>query len=128
LHCQGETERLIKDPGENWLFTLKANRPPQHAEVRSWFADPASRSDSEHTTTDADNGRIEVPRHAVSHDVTWMRSDRHHPDKAPMPGLAMLGMAEATVMRDGKTTTVRRHYLSSVAMDATVFAVAVRVH
>jgi hypothetical protein len=34
----------------------------QHAEVRAWFADPASRPDSEHTTTDADNGRIEVRR------------------------------------------------------------------
>ncbi len=45
-----------------------------------------------------------------------------------MPGLAMLGMVEATVTRDGKTTTVRRHYLSSVAMDATAFAAAVRVH
>jgi hypothetical protein len=48
-----------------------------------------------------------------------MLSDRRHPDEAPMPGLAMPGMVEAMVTRDGKTTTVRRHYLSSVAMDAT---------
>lgn len=128
LHCQGETARLIKDRGGDWLFTLKANRPSQHAEVRAWFADPASRPDSEHTTIDADNGRIEVRRHAVSHDVNWMLSDRRHPDEATMPGLAMLGMVEATVTRDGKTTTVRRHYLSSVAMDAVVFAAAVRAH
>src|ERR1700710_1108125 len=26
LHCQGETARLIKDRGGDWLFTLKANR------------------------------------------------------------------------------------------------------
>jgi predicted transposase YbfD/YdcC len=128
LHCQGETARLIKDRGGDWLFTLKANRPAQHAEVRAWFADPASRPDGEHTTTDADNGRIEVRRHAVSHDVSWMLSDRRHPDEAPMPGLAMLGTVEATVTRDGKTATVRRHYLSSVAMDAARFAAAVRAH
>jgi predicted transposase YbfD/YdcC len=42
---------------------LKANRPLQHAGVRAWFADPANRPDGEHTTTDADNGRIEVRRH-----------------------------------------------------------------
>jgi hypothetical protein len=35
LHCQGETARLIKDRGGDWLFTLKANRPLQHAEVRA---------------------------------------------------------------------------------------------
>jgi predicted transposase YbfD/YdcC len=111
LHCQGETARLIKDRGGDSLFTLKANRPLQHAEVRAWFADPASRPDSEHTTTDAESGRIKVRRHAVSHDV-----------------LAMLGMVEATVKRDGKTTTVRRHYLCSVTMDAVRFAAAVRAH
>ena len=27
LHCLGETAGLIKDRGEDWLFTIKANRP-----------------------------------------------------------------------------------------------------
>jgi hypothetical protein len=58
LHCQGQTARLIKERGGDWLFTLKANRPAQHAEVRAWFADPASAPDGEHTTT---------RRRAVSH-------------------------------------------------------------
>lgn len=128
LHCQGETARLIQARGGDWLFTLKANRPLQHAEVRDWFADPANRADGEHTTTDADNGRIEVRHHLVSHDVRWMLSDRRHPDEAAMPGLAMLGMVEATTTRDGKTISVRRFYLSSAAMDAVRFAAAVRAH
>lgn len=128
LHCQGETARLIKDRGADWLFTLKANRPSQHAGVRAWFADPASQPDGELTTTDADNGRIEVRRHAVSHDVSWMLSDRRHPDEAPLPGLAMLGMVASTVTRDGKTTTEHRFYLSSAALDASAFAAAVRAH
>jgi predicted transposase YbfD/YdcC len=55
LHCQGETARLIKHRGGDWLFTLKANRPVLHSEVREWFADPAGQPDGEHTTTDADN-------------------------------------------------------------------------
>jgi hypothetical protein len=45
-----------------------------------------------------------------------MLSDRRHPDEAVMPGLAMIGMVEATVTRDDKTTTIRRFYLSSTAM------------
>jgi predicted transposase YbfD/YdcC len=81
-----------------------------------------------HTTTDADCSRIEVRRRAVSHGMSWMLSDRRHPNEAPMLSLAMLGMVEAIVTRDGKTTTVRHHYLSSVAMDAAAFAAAVRVH
>jgi predicted transposase YbfD/YdcC len=128
LHCQGETARLIEQRGGKWLFTLKANRPTQHTEVAAWFADPNNKPDGEYTTTDADNGRIEVRRHVVSHDIDWMLSDRRHPDEAVMPGLAMIGMVEATVTRDDKTTTIRRLYLSSTAMGAVTFAAAVRAH
>jgi predicted transposase YbfD/YdcC len=128
LHCQGETARLIKDRGGDWLFTLKGNRPAQHAEVAAWFADPLNQPHSEQLTTDAEHGRIEVRRHVVSHDVGWLLSDRRHPDEARLPGLAMLGMVEATVTRDGKTSTLRRFYLSSARLDAAAFAAAVRAH
>lgn len=128
LHCQGDTARLIKDRGGDGPFTLKANRRAQHAEVRAGFAGPAGKPDGEHTTVDADNGRIEVRRHSVTREVSRMLSDRHHPDEAAMPGLATLGMVEATVTRDGKTSTERRFYLSSAAMDMVVFAAAVRVY
>ena len=45
-----------------------------------------------------------------------------------MPGLAMIGMVEATTTRGRTTTTIRRFYLSSVAMEAPVFAAIVRAH
>lgn len=128
LHCQGETARLIKERGGQWLFTLKANRPLQHAEVTAWFADPDNQPRGTFTSTDADNGRIEVRHHVVSHDIDWMLSDRRHPDEATMPGVAMIGMVEATVTRNGATTTARRYYLSSVAMEAVIFAAVVRAH
>jgi predicted transposase YbfD/YdcC len=127
LHCQGETARLIKGRGGDWLFTLRPIDPCNTP--RSVPGSPTlSRPDGEHITTDADNGRIEVRRHAVSHDVSWMLSDRRPPDEAPMPGLATLGMVESTVTRDGKTSTERRFYLSWAALDAVAFAAAVRVH
>ncbi len=128
LHCQDGTAALIQERGGDWLFTLKANRPAQHKEVAAWFDDPDARPEPEHTTTDADHGRIEVRRHVVSHDVDWMLSDRRHPDEARLPGLGMIGMVEATVTRDGKTSTERRYYLSSARMDAEGFAAAVRAH
>ena len=128
LHCQGETARLIEEKGGAWLFTLKDNRPSQRAEVDAWFADPLNRPGSEHTTTDADHGRIEVRRHRLSHDIDWLLSDRRHPDEAIMPGLAMIGEVEATITRDGRTSTIRRFYLSSAKLDAVGFARAVRAH
>ena len=79
-------------------------------------------------TTDADHGRIEVRRHVVSHGTDWMLSDRRHPDEARLPGLGMIGMVDATVTRDGRTSTLRRFYLSSARMDAARFAATVRAH
>jgi predicted transposase YbfD/YdcC len=128
LHCQGQTARLIKQRRGDWLFMLKDNRPAQRAEVASWFADPPSRPEPEHLATDTDHGRVEVRRHVVTHAADWLLSDRRHPDEARLPGLAMLGMVEATVTRDGKTSTLRRFYLSSARLDATAFAAAVRAH
>ena len=45
-----------------------------------------------------------------------------------MPGLAKLGMDEAAVTLQGKTSLHRRFYLSSVAMDAAYLATAARTH
>lgn len=128
LHCQGGTAALIQERGGDWLFALKANRPEQHKEVAAWFADLQARPGSEHTTVDADHGRVEVRRHAVNHDLGWMLSDRRHPDEARMPGLGMVGMVESTVTRDNRTSTERRFYMSSAQINAEHFATAVRAH
>jgi predicted transposase YbfD/YdcC len=127
IHCQAETARLVRDRGGEWLFALKANRPAMLAEVTECFADPQAVFET-HTTTDADHGRLETRRHAVSHDAGWLFSDRRYPDEPVLPGLATLAMVEATTERDGRTNTVRRYYLSSATLSAARFAAAVRAH
>ncbi len=78
--------------------------------------------------TDADHGRIEVRRHAVSHDVSFLQTDRRFPGEPCFPGLRAIAMVKAEVERGGKTTRERRFYLSSLALDAALFAHAVRCH
>lgn len=128
IHCQTETARLVAERGGKWLFALKANRPAMQAEVADFFADPKAMDFEAHTTTDADHGRIEKRRHVVSHDVGWLFSDRRYPDEPRLPGLATLGMVEATTEREGRTSTVRRYYVSSAVLTAERFAAAVRQH
>lgn len=127
IHCQTETARLIAERGGEWLFALKANRPAMLGEVQACFAD-AKATVQAHTTTDADHGRIETRHHVVCHDVGWLFSDRRYPDEPRLPGLASLTMVEATVERDGRTSTARRYYLSSAHLSAERFADAVRAH
>jgi predicted transposase YbfD/YdcC len=128
IGCQDKIAQTILAKGGDYLLALKANRPATLAEVELFFRDPPPDAIATCTTTDADHGRIEVRRHAVCHDVAWLASDRRHPGDITFPGLAMIGMVEATVERDGKTTTSRRYYLSSAKLPAETFARAVRSH
>ena len=128
MGCQTEIATAIRGKGADYLLALKDNWPALAEEVRRYFdAAPAETLDR-HETTDGDHGRIEVRRTFVSHDVGWLTSDRRFPGEWRFPDLAMIGMVEAEVERDGKTSLARRYYLSSAPLSASAFAAAVRAH
>lgn len=62
LHCQGETARLITEQRRDWLFTLKGNRPLQHAETAALFG-PAQSVDS---TLQSTASRLQVDQNPRS--------------------------------------------------------------
>ena len=77
--------------------------PLLHAEVERFFADPPPALAFERSQTiDGDHGRIEIRRHAVCHDVSWLFSDRRFPGEFSFPGLAAIGMVESETERGGK--------------------------
>ena len=55
-------------------------------------------------------------------------SDRRYTDAPRFPHLAMIGMVQTRVERDGKIERERRCCLSSVRLGAKTFANAVRAH
>ncbi|QLH40783.1 MAG: hypothetical protein HWD60_20125 [Defluviicoccus sp.] len=72
-------------------------------------------------------------RHAVSHGLSWLVSDRRGPGKVSMPQHAAVAMAGTAVARHVKTSTTRRCHLSpakllSAKLSAEAFARAVRAH
>jgi predicted transposase YbfD/YdcC len=127
MHAQTATAQLVRDKGGDYLFALKANRPAMLAEVAAFFADPPAPLPV-FETTDADHGRIEIRRHRVSHDVSWLFSDRRYADEPAMPDLATIACVEADRIVGDKTTRATRYYLSSAPLSAERFARAVRAH
>ena len=129
IGCQTRIARAIRAKGADYLLAVKANWPGLHAEIARYFADvPAAAAVDRLETTDGDHGRIEVRRHLVSRDVSWLTTDRRLPGEPRFPSLAAIGMVEATIERGGQTSIARRYYLASAQLDAATFARAVRAH
>lgn len=128
IGCQRDIAEAIRAKGADYLLALKDNWPTLAEEVRLFFEREPRHGFQAHHTTDGDHGRIEVRRHYVSHDVAWLATDRRFPGEPRFPGLAMIGMVEASIERDGKTSLAKRYYLCSAKLDAAQFARAVRAH
>ena len=120
--------RPILDRGGDYLLAVKDNQPSLHDEIRRYLADAAAVIHSRFETTDGDHGRIEVRRHWVSHDVNWLTTARRFPGEPRFPGLCAIAVVEAEVERNGTTSLERRYYLSSLPLNAKLFAHAVRCH
>ena len=129
MGTQTDIAEKIVERGGDYLLALKANRPLLHHEVEEFFKAPsADMLQPVHDTTDGDHGRIEERHHVVCHEVDWLFSDRRHSDEPRFPHLAMIGMVQTRVERNGAIERERRYYLSSTKLDAKAFAAAVRAH
>ena len=130
--CQTKIAQAILDRGGDYLLAVKDNRPGLHGEVQRLFDDPGTTLHSECETVDGEHGRIETRRHRISHDVDWLATDRRFPGEPRFPGLRAIARVEAEVERGGGdgavTSRERRYHLSSLPLDARLFARAVRCH
>lgn len=128
IGCQRDIADAIRAQGADYLLALKDNWPTLAEEVRLFFEREPRDAFDTHNATEGDHGRIEVRHHRVSHDVSWLGSNRRFPGEPRFPGLAMIGMVETKVERAGATSRARRYYLSSAKLSAEHFAHAVRAH
>jgi predicted transposase YbfD/YdcC len=129
IGCQRGIAEAISGKGADYLLALKDNRPALAGEVGLFFDRAPAGSLDTHQTVDADHGRIETRRHAVSCEVGWwLTTDRRFPGQPRFPALAAIAMVEAEAERGGRLTKARRYYLTSAELDARGFARAVRAH
>ena len=128
MGTQTKIAQAILNRGGDYLLAVKDNQPSLHDEIRRYLNDKAAVIHSQFETTDGNHGRIEVRRHLVSHDVDWLTTARRFPGEPRFPGLRAIAMVEAEVERNGSTSLERRYFLSSLPLDAKLFAYAVRCH
>lgn len=95
MGCQRSIAEAIRAKDADYLLALKDNWPTLADDVRLFFHQEPGDAFDRHETTDGDHGRIEIRRHAVSHDVAWLTTTPRFPGEPRFPGLAMIGMIEA---------------------------------
>jgi predicted transposase YbfD/YdcC len=125
MGCQRAIAEQIVEAEADYVLAIKGNQKSLYGSIQRAIAEGRAEDGfglDMVRTEDADHGRIEVRRHFILHDVSTL--NRRH----AWPGLGAVGMVEAEVERDGKTTVTRRCFLCSRPMSAAEFAAVVRSH
>jgi len=74
LNCQRAIAAQIIDQWCDYAFALKGNQGTLHTDVAVFLDDPLTKATTEHTTVDADHGRIETRGISVSTDIDWLQN------------------------------------------------------
>jgi predicted transposase YbfD/YdcC len=138
MGCQKKIAKEIIESDADYVLALKGNQKKVHEEVRTFLDDALAEKKGERLpkaklskaaatlasfeSVEKDHGRLETRRYYQSNELDWFM------DKEKWEGLKTVGMVESIREMDGKTTTERRYYLSSLPLDVEVFARAVRGH
>ena len=129
MGCQKDIAQAIRESDADYVLALKANHKRFYNDVRL-FLDASievlgSNKDASfdyHETLDADQGRIEIRRYWMSHDIGWLDQKEQWRD------LQTRGIAESERHIGDKVTIERRYFISSLDNSAERFGNAVRKH
>jgi predicted transposase YbfD/YdcC len=138
MGCQKNLAKEIREADADYVLALKGNQETVHEEVKAFLDATLAEKQGPHPrgakvsraaaglaameTMEKDHGRVETRRYYQSTELDWF-ADRHK-----WEGLQSVGMVEAVREINGKASTERRYYLSSLPLGVETFARAVRSH
>lgn len=126
MGCQRSVATQIVNRSGDYVFGLKGNQGLLHEAVEDYFtvAQVAQFEGIEHgyrREVDKDHGRLDVRRY-------WIEDTSRLPRTEQWKNLRNIGMVERTFTDGGVTTVDKRYFISSIAANTKVFAVALRGH
>ncbi|MDR0304091.1 MAG: ISAs1 family transposase [Chitinispirillales bacterium] len=115
-------KKIIEKKGD-YVLALKGNQHNFYDEVKLYFEDKEFLGKSaKHHTTEKARGGIERREYWQTDDVSWLAQ------RDEWEGLKSIGMTRNTTTKNGKTTVETRYFISSLGIDAPLFARAIRSH
>jgi len=127
MGCPKQVAKEIHEADADYVLALKGNQGNLHAEIKEFLDDAQARNFAgvAHQfveTLEKDHGRLETRRYWVTEQIDWLA------DRSEWEALRSIGLVEAVREINGRASTERRYYLSSLPAQAEPFAAAVRGH
>ena len=123
MGTQTQVVKRIRKRQADYVLALKENQPNLYADVKLYFADPHLLAGCAYTkTVQKAHSGIEQREYWQSEDIGWLSQ------KKDWVGLKSIAMTRNTTTRDGNTTTQTRYYISSLPLDVSEIARAIRGH
>jgi predicted transposase YbfD/YdcC len=123
MGTQTEIVKQIRKKRADYVLALKGNQAGMYEDVKLYFSDPELLSGCEYTkTVEKARGGIERREYWQSEDIGWL------PRKKAWSGLKSIAMTRNTIVRDGKETVESRYFISSLPLNVTEVARAIRGH
>jgi predicted transposase YbfD/YdcC len=125
MGCQKQIAREIREADAEYVLALKGNHGTAHREIQSYLDEAILRQDAQlhfHEQVDKGHGRLEIRRCWQSEQIAWFA------DRALWEGLRSVAVIEAVREINGRASTERRYYLSSLPADAARLNQVVRSH
>lgn len=114
--------QIIEGKGD-YVISLKKNQRSLYRDVVDYFAEPKLLSNCVMSQTcDKGHGRLEKRTAYCCDEIKWLEQNHH------WPGLKSIAMVESQVEKNGKCSTEKRYYISSLAADAQRLNDAARSH
>jgi len=123
MGTQKEIAKQIVEKKGDYVLALKGNQHNFYDDVKLYLDDEEFlRKCVKHRTTEKARGGIEVREYWQTDNISWLTQ------KDEWAGLKSIGMTCNTITKNGKTTVETRYFISSLEVDAQLFARAVRSH
>jgi predicted transposase YbfD/YdcC len=128
MGCQKEIAQAIVKQKADYVLALKGNQGILSDDVSQFFEQQLREnfrhsSVERHLTLEKGHGRLERRHYYSTSDVAWLKEA--HPEWENLKSIGLV-VSERTV--NGKTSTEKRYYISSLPQDAKLLAKAVRFH
>jgi len=128
MGCQRHIAAKVIEQGGDYIMGLKGNQEIAHKEVEEFFTEARAHDfrgteHSFHESVDgSEHGRVEVRRVWSSQELDWFE------DRSKWMGLRSIIMIESERTVGAGTSSERRYYWSSHAVDAGTFTAMIRGH